>query len=149
MTEMMRTIDPVDEWIGRRLLDRSWPRWPESWRSRLLDSTDLLRVEERREDGAVVIRAEIPGIDPERDVDISVTDHTLHIEAHREQRHEAASDGRVRSEFRYGSFSRSIALPPGVTEDEVAAEYRDGILEVRIPVTTTVPESHHVTVHRA
>ena len=76
---------------------------------------------------------------------MAVDDRMISISAERTESH---IEGK-RSEFRYGSFSRSIALPPGVTEDEVAAEYRDGILEVRIPVTTSVPESHHVTVHRA
>lgn len=149
MGEMARTIDPVDEWLGRRFLDWPWPRWPETWRARLMDASDVLRVEERLDDDMLVIRAEMPGIDPDRDVDISVSDHTLHLQAHREQRVESEARGRVHSEFRYGSFSRSIPLPEGAGEEAVEASYRDGILEVRIPVAAEAPpEVRHITVRR-
>jgi len=46
-----------------------------------------------------------------------------------------------RSEFRYGSFQRSIALPPGVKEEEITASYKDGVLEVRAPAPATPPEA--------
>lgn len=146
MGDLTRTIDPVDEWIGRHFPD--WSRWPETWRARLMDVGDALRVEERLDGDTLVIRAEMPGIDPDRDVDISVSDHTLHLRAHREQRREAEARGRVHSEFRYGSFSRSIPLPDGAGEEAVEASYRDGILEVRIPVTEASSEVRHITVRR-
>ena len=107
-----------------------WRRWldtatgPEGW----------LRVEEIHEDGNLVIRAELPGVDPDKDVDVSVTDHVLHISAKREERKEQKKDkDNYRSEFRYGEFSRDIHLPSGVTQDAVKADYKDGILEVQIP----------------
>lgn len=95
---------------------------------------DVIRVEERRDKDAVVIRAELPGVDPERDVELTVTDGVLHIEAERrEEKEEKDKGGYTRRELRYGSFSRSLPLPSGVSEADVEASYRDGMLEIRIP----------------
>lgn len=106
-----------------------WRRWlymdeePEGW----------LRVEEERHDGMLFIRAEIPGIDPEKDLDVSVSDHTLRISAKREEHTEDKKKDAYRSEFRYGEFQRSVPLPAVVDRDSVKAAYKDGILEVTLP----------------
>jgi len=98
-----------------------------------------VHVEEFREDGTLVVRAELAGIDPDKDVEISVSDHTLHIEA--ERREEEKKEGRdyVRQEFRYGSFVRDLPLPSGASEGDVKATYKDGILEVRVPMPEAKP----------
>jgi HSP20 family protein len=58
--------------------------------------------------------------------------------------------GRVyRSEFRYGTYRRSIALPPGATEDDVTATYLDGIVEVRVPMVDETSAAVRVPVTRA
>lgn len=90
----------------------------------------LVRVEDFVDQGQYVVRAELPGIDPEKDVDITVENGILTITA--ERREEKKESGR--SEFRYGSFSRSVRLPAGADEEDVTASYRDGILEVRTPL---------------
>lgn len=113
---------------------------------RLVGSDELIRVDERREKDAVVIRAELPGIDPERDVEVSVGDGMLHIEAERREEHEEGGDGGyTRHELRYGSFTRTLPLPAGTTGDEVTATYKDGILEIRVPTAAPTTE-HKVTV---
>ena len=109
---------------------------PDRWRRWLdLDSeTDRwLRIEELHEDGMMVVRAELPGVDPEKDVEISVSEGVLHISAKREERSEHKDKGTYRSEFRYGAFSRDFVLPKGVDHHAVKATYHDGILEVRMP----------------
>jgi HSP20 family protein len=107
---------------------------PELWR-RFFDIEDQwMRVEEFRDGDTYVIKAELPGIDPEKDVDISVAEGMLTMRAEREEKSESKDKGAYRSEFRYGSFSRSIPLPRGVNTDEVLASYTDGILEVRVPL---------------
>jgi HSP20 family protein len=93
-----------------------------------------LPVEEYRDGNELVIRSEMPGIDPERDVELTVSDGMLQVRAHREERNEQKGDNEYRSEFRYGEFVRAIPLPPGVKEEDVKASYKDGILEVRVPV---------------
>jgi HSP20 family protein len=105
---------------------------------------DLIRVDEYQEDGVLVVKAEMPGIDPDKDVELTVTDNVLHIAAERREEEKTEEKGYVRQEIRSGSFSRALALPPGVTGSDITATYEDGILEIRIPApapatTTTIP----------
>lgn len=102
-----------------------------------LPTANWMRVEEIHEGDTLVVRAELPGVDPDKDVDISVSDGVLHIEGRREESTEDKKEGSYRSEFRYGKFSRDLALPKGVESKQVKATYRDGILEVRIPWPVT------------
>lgn len=85
-----------------------------------------IRVEEFIEDGQYMVRAEIPGVDPEKEVEITVIDGTLkiHVERSEEKREKA------HSEFHYGRLMRSMTLPPGAMEDSAVAKYTNGILEI-------------------
>ena len=56
----------------------------------------------------------------------------LTVSAERERAAERSEDGFVRFERRFGSFSRAVGVPSGVTEDKVKADYRDGVLEIRV-----------------
>ena len=115
----------------------TWPAWmsrfgfPELWEGA---GAGDMRIEEFIEKGESVVRVEMPGVDPERDLDISVTDGVLRIHAERTKASKDEKEGRTRSEFRYGSFTREVELPAGASEDDVKASYRDGIIEVRVPV---------------
>jgi HSP20 family protein len=99
---------------------------------------DVIRIDEYREDGALVIRADLPGIDPDQDVDLTITDGMLRLTAERQEEQEKESKGYLRRELRYGRFARSIPLPEGVTETDINATYRNGTLEIRIPVPDVV-----------
>lgn len=129
---------------------REWPR-PELM-SDLLRSLDnakgLMKVEEFTDGDHLVVRAEMPGIDPDKDVHISVSDHTLRLQAERRQESTSEDDGDSRSEFHYGSFARTITLPVGASDEDVKATYKDGILEVRIPVDQARAEAKKVPVQR-
>ena len=98
------------------------------------ESDPSLRIEQYQEGETLVVRVDLPGIDPESDVDISVADDTLHIEARREEDAERMDKKGYRSELRYGERSRSIPLPRGVSQDGIVATYEDGVLEIRIQV---------------
>jgi HSP20 family protein len=100
---------------------------------------DAIRVDEYREDGDLVIRAELPGIDPDNDVELTVSDSMLHIEAERREEEKVEEKGYLRHELRHGSFSRTLPLPAGVAGSDVTATYKDGILEIRIPTPATEP----------
>lgn len=102
---------------------------------------DPIRVEEFTEDDTLVIKVELAGIDPEKDVEISVKDDVLHIGA--ERREEEKTEGRdyVRRELHYGAFHRDLALPKGTPDDAVKATYKDGILEIRVPLPKTAVEA--------
>ena len=104
---------------------------PEPVRRFLQGETDAwLRVEEYRDGNTLVVRTDIPGIDPDKDIDITVTDGTLHVAARRTEPAHKDQPG-YRSEVRYGEFSRSIALPRGANPEAVEASYIDGVLEIR------------------
>lgn len=87
-----------------------------------------LRLEDYLEDGRYVVRAEVPGIDPEKDVEVTVSNGVLTIHAERYE----GKETKHRSEFRYGAFSRHVTLPEGADENDVRAAYDKGILEVTV-----------------
>lgn len=93
-----------------------------------------MHVEEYVDGGQCVIRLEMPGLDPEKDIEVEIGDAALHVTAHREERTTEDRPDTYRSEFRYGSFERYVPLPDGATEKDVTATYKDGILEVRLPL---------------
>jgi len=72
-----------------------------------------VRVEQFVDGDQLVIRAEMPGIEDDENIDVSVTGDRLTVAAKREQREESEEDGTFHSEFRYGSFSRTVKVPPG------------------------------------
>ena len=86
-----------------------------------------------RENGNLIVRADIPGIKPE-EVKIEVEDDILTVSGEHEESKEEKDQNYVRRERRYGSFSRSMALPPGVEAKNIKAKTHDGVVEVRIPL---------------
>src|SRR5262245_55421411 len=80
----------------------------------------------------LLVRADLPGLRKE-DVQVEVNDQALTISGERRQDCEEDHEGGYRSECRYGSFFRSIPLPEGVDAERVRAQFRDGVLEVRMP----------------
>lgn len=87
-----------------------------------------IRIEDYTEDGCYVVRAEIAGVDPAKDIQVQVQAGYLSIRVERSDRVE----GKHRSEFRYGSFSRTVELPARANADDVTADYADGILTIKI-----------------
>ena len=84
-----------------------------------------VRIEDYTEDGHYVVRAEIAGIDPENDLEVTAGVGYLTIGAQRS----STVEDKHRSEFRYGTFSRTIALPAGADgNNDVTADYAKGIL---------------------
>jgi HSP20 family protein len=79
------------------------------------------------------VHAELPGLQPE-DVKLEVTDDALIIQGERKYEHEDKKGGVYRSERGYGQFYREIPLPEGANAEQAKAQFRDGILEVVLPV---------------
>ena len=130
-----RVDGPVD------IFDRFFGDWPELLHRPLMVLTppaagNLLRVDEFQEDGMHVIKAELPGIDPEHDVEVTVENGVLHIVAEHRQEENVERKDYFRRELRYGSFRRDLPLPEGVTGADVSATCKDGVLEIRLPVPT-------------
>ena len=133
----------VPDWMSRWLDERGLA-------DRFLgDLPNAVRVEELTEDGTHVIRAELPGIDPDKDVEITVHDGMVHISGERTEKKEERDKASYRSEFRYGRFERMLPLPAGATSKDVSATYKDGVLEVRLPVQPEAVEAAKIPIPRA
>jgi len=89
-------------------------------------------VEVFETDNEVVVKAELPGIDP-KNVSVTVTGDGLIIKGEAKAEHEETGRNYYRRELRYGSFLRTIPLPTEVKSEETKAAFRNGILEVKVP----------------
>jgi len=89
-------------------------------------------VELVRDGSDVVVRAELPGVDIEKDVTVEVERGRLVLRGERRNEREDNTAGVLVREVRYGSFRREFALPEGVTADAIEASYDAGVLEVRV-----------------
>ena len=90
-------------------------------------------IDVREQDGNLEIDAELPGMTKD-DVKIECTEEGLIIEGEKRQEHEETRGGFHRSERSYGSFHRIVPLPRGAELDKAKAEFKDGVLRVRVPV---------------
>jgi HSP20 family protein len=80
----------------------------------------------------LVLAFDLPGI-PEDQISVELDDNVLTVGGQRERAEEQTGERFYRYERRFGSFSRSVTLPAGVNEDAIEADYKDGVLEVRVP----------------
>lgn len=129
--------------------------WPEvseffagfpSWADlRPMFGKHLIKVEEDIKDGKYELQAEIPGVDPAKDVEITVRDGMLTIKAERSEKKESGG----RSEFSYGSFTRTVSLPSGADEDAIKASYDKGILSVSVPLKESETPEKRIAVEAA
>jgi len=110
-----------------------WPSWAEM--SSLVEAK-LPKLDVIERDNEVVVRAEVPGVD-KKDLDISVTDHTVTIKGCTKEEHKEEEGDYFRSEISRGSFSRTSALPCEVDGDKARAKFSDGMLELTIPKLET------------
>jgi HSP20 family protein len=129
--EIDRMRRDMDRLFARLLDDFGMPRLPRIIRR--VPTLDLSETENN-----LIIRAEIPGINPE-DLDISVTEDQLHIKGAMKQESVREGDTYHRVERRYGSFSRDVQLPCRVMKEDVEATYREGILTIVMPKCTPEP----------
>jgi HSP20 family molecular chaperone IbpA len=104
--------------------------------------TRLMRLEDEIKEGRYEIRAEIPGIDPAKDIDITVHNGELTIKAERTEKKEFNG----RSEFSYGSFVRTVSLPTGANDDDIKATYDHGILTVSLGVSEPKSAEKHIEI---
>ena len=105
----------------------------------------VFRLEEAVRGDHYVIRAELPGLDPDNDIEVTVDGRILTIRA--ERRQEDSSP--CRSEFRYGSLARAVRLPGRVDPADVTARYDKGVLEVSVPVPDVKPEGTRIPIQDA
>jgi HSP20 family protein len=86
-----------------------------------------------RDDGHLVVRAEVPGYAPD-EIEIKAEEGTLTISGAHEETEEDEGKTYVRRERRYGAFTRTVTLPEGVDAKKIKATTHDGLLEVTVPL---------------
>jgi HSP20 family protein len=110
--------------------------------SSLSDLMHFVPVESYTENGTFVVRTDLPGVDPDKDIEVKVDGDVLTIQGERrEEEHD-----NTHSEVRYGSFTRSMRLPKGVDASNVTARYDAGVLVVSMPMTETLAQPIKVVV---
>jgi HSP20 family protein len=117
-------------------IDSLWDWGAFGWPRRALSTLEgtPMRIEEVVEDNNLIVRAELPGVDPDKDVQITVEDGMLTIKAERKTQERTEQNGGYRSEFHYGRFVRQVRVPKDADLDSLSATYKDGVLEVRAPL---------------
>jgi HSP20 family molecular chaperone IbpA len=136
-TPSTRTSHPFSDLLG----------WLEGDAAPSLGSFGLtphVRVEDFVEDGEYVLRAELPGIDADKDLSVQVDGNILTIRGERSEE----TRTKDRHELHYGSFSRSVTLPAGVEAAKIRADYSDGVLELRAPIAEDALEPRTIPVQR-
>jgi HSP20 family protein len=113
-TELSRLMNGLFEGNGRQ---------PQEW----VPTVDVWETEQ-----ALHYAFDLPGI-PKNSIVIEVENGSLSISASRQRNKDVEGDGFRRLESRYGTFSRTVGLPQGVSEDDITASYENGVLEIRVP----------------
>lgn len=124
-----------DPWGAMRnemeqFLSKLWGGQSGDWTSgALMPSVDLAES-----DKALEVRMDLPGMKPE-EIDIQLNENILTVSGERKEERETREKSYHRVERHVGKFSRSFTLPRPVNSDEVAAEYKDGVLTITLPKT--------------
>jgi HSP20 family protein len=104
------------------------------FRSEFKDFEWMPQVEVLKSNGELKVKADLPGLTKD-DVKVELTETALTISGERKEEKEEKREGFYRSEMNYGRFFRQIPLPEGATTDKANATFRNGVLEVTVPVT--------------
>ena len=129
----------------RRPFSLAGPAWWPGLREAGSEIAPSIDIYEEGDD--VVVKAELPGIKKEN-IEVDLTDDTITISGEKKKEEKIERKGYYRHERSYGSFARSFSLPSEVRTDEAKAEFKDGVLEIRIPKTEEAKKKvKKVTIH--
>lgn len=123
----------------RSMLGRYWPAEPGEGPVRL--TTDM-----HREGDKLVVTVEMPGINPEKDIDVSVEGDALTIKGEKTGEREVREEDHYLRERSYGRFERTLMLPDGVDPASVTASYDKGVLSVEVPIPEIKTETRSIPV---
>jgi len=122
----------MDQFFGRPLT----PWWPERWLRTEPTEINAPSVDFYVEKDDVVIKAELPGMEKD-DIQINLSNHTLTLKGEKKREEKIKEENYICSERAYGSFSRTLELPRDVQGEKVKASFKNGVLEIRLPVAET------------
>jgi len=108
----------------------------------LMRPGQMIRIEDRLTDSEYLVRAELPGCDPQKEIQVTAEHGMLTIKCEREEQKQEHD----RSEFRYGLQQRTIRLPGNAVDQKIAAKYDKGVLEVKVPLAEHKPAGRQIPV---
>lgn len=131
LTRWEREMDRMmEDFFGRRM--RPW--WPERWSRGEELEVSIPAVDLFEDKNEIVVKAELPGMEKDN-IEVNLTDNTLTIKGEKKKEEEVKEESYYRAERSYGSFVRTLDLPAEVHADKVKANFKNGVLEVRLPKT--------------
>src|SRR5215467_10582305 len=119
-----------EDFLGRRL----WSFWPERWWPAAGVEITPPAVDLYKEKDDIVVKAELPGMEKDN-IEVNLSDNRLTIRGEKKKEEEVKKENYYRSERSYGSFVRTLELPREVQADKVKANFKNGVLEIRLPKT--------------
>ena len=125
----------IDRWFGEDWFDMDTMR--STIFNDFVDSTWTPAVDIEEKDGKYVLKAELPGLKKE-DIHVELKDGYLTLRGERNMEHEDKKKNYHRIERAYGSFERSFRVPDTGKEKDIHASFKDGILELTVPVMEDV-----------
>jgi HSP20 family protein len=127
VSRLRREMDRLfEDFFGLR------PAWGRAWEMEWAPAVDVAETADQ-----VVVKAEVPGIDP-KEINISLVGDVLTIKGEKKSEREEKKESYHLVERSYGSFSRSLTLPAAVDADKIEAKYEKGVLTVTCPKKETV-----------
>lgn len=127
MTALERRVDDLFREI---LGHRSRLEFPSTFRfirRPFMPSTDVFTA-----NGDLVVELEVPGIDPKKDVTVGIEDGELIVRGERHKKEEVKEENYYRMETSFGSFERHVGIPEGTAENDIDADYGDGVLKITV-----------------
>ena len=118
----------------RREMERHFSRIFEGWPTEELQAGYYPRIESFTREGNIIVRVDLPGIDP-KELEISVLHDLLTIKGQRKATEEAKPEDYIRRELVYGPFERRLMLPEGSAAEKIQASFKNGVVEITIPMT--------------
>ena len=117
----------------RRDFDDLFDRFLGEGASTSSSSAAAPKIESFVEEGKMIVRADLPGVDPS-DVEVSVTGDMLTVRGARQAREERKGRDFLHRKVSYGNFERTLTLPKGIKTEDIRASYQNGVLELTIPI---------------
>jgi HSP20 family protein len=132
---MRRLSDEMDHWFGELREHGETAMWSPN-------------IDVRERENNLVVSADLPGLTKD-DVHVEVTNEGLAIQGERKHEHEERHQGYYHSERSYGSFRRVIPLPEGVNVEQAKAQFKDGVLEVTVPIPESARKRREIPIEAA
>jgi HSP20 family protein len=121
------SADPVRRLVDPMLTPRFARDGLGMFEGRLMPSTEIYT-----DKGDLIVRVELAGVDPQKDVTVMVDNHELVIRGERKREAETKDKVYYRRETEYGAFERRIPLPESIDDQSIQAQYKDGFLVITV-----------------